>query len=172
MSPHYPGTGDDRGPAATADTPVLDADTLALLTGAIAEAAGAEPGDEVGRQRVKRRLLARIAEDQRPRHLTVQRDDGGWQPFGEGLTIKVLHESGGIMSYLVRLVPGAALPAHRHPVDEECVVLEGALTIGSLELGAGGFHLGRQGALHDRIVSRDGALIYLRGAIPDAVLLI
>ena len=170
MTARDPESGKPRAAAGAA--PVLDAATLALLSEAIAEAVGAVQGDEIGRQRVKRRLLARIAEDQRSRHLTVQRDERGWQPFGDGLTIKVLHESGGIMSYLVRLAPGAALPAHRHPVDEECVVLEGALAIGSLELGPGGFHLGRQGVLHDRIVSPDGALIYLRGAIPDAVLLI
>ena len=165
MTPPDP---DDRA----ADEPVLDAATLALLSQAVAESAAAQRGDEVGRRRVKRRLLARIAEDQRPHHLTVEAAGGEWQPFGRGLSIKVLHRCEGIMSYLVRLAPGAALPAHHHPVDEECVVLEGALSIGSLELSAGGFHLGRQGVLHDRIVSRDGALIYLRGAVPDAALLI
>jgi hypothetical protein len=35
---------------------------------------------------------------------------------------------------------------------------------------AGGFHLGRQGVLHDRLCSQDGALIYLRGAVPEAAL--
>lgn len=158
---------DDQNPGA-----VLDDDTLDLLALALAETAVAEPGDEVSRQRVKRRLLARIAADQQPNHLTVQAAEGRWRPFGDGLSIKVLHRDDTIMSYLVRLAPGAALPPHHHPIDEECVVLEGALTIGDLEVGAGGFHLARRGMLHDRIVSHDGALIFLRGAVPREALLI
>ena len=165
-------TDPDAGADCVVDDAALESCTLALLSLALAEAGAAERADDVGRQRIKRRLLARIAEDQRPRHLTVQAAQGQWQPFGDGLTLKVLHEADGILSCLVRLAPGAELPAHRHPVDEECVVLEGALTIGSLEVAAGGFHLGRRGVLHERIVSPGGALIFLRGAIPDAALLI
>jgi quercetin dioxygenase-like cupin family protein len=142
---------------------VLDEDLRALLEASVS---ASTPGDRLSIARVKRRLLARIAEDQRARHLTVQPDEGQWQPFGPGLTLKVLHEAGGIMSYLVRLAPGASLPPHRHPVDEECVVLEGRLRIGELEVGAGGFHLGRQDVLHMPIVSEHGALIFLRGAAP------
>lgn len=154
------------------EPPVLDDDAVALLAHAVADTAAAEPGDEVSRQRVKRRLLARIAEQQQARHLTVQATDGQWRPFGRGLTMKVLHEADGIMSYLVRLEPGAVLPPHQHPTDEECVVLEGSLTIGDAEVGAGGFHLARRQMLHDRIVSRDGALIFLRGSKPEAAHLI
>jgi anti-sigma factor ChrR (cupin superfamily) len=122
------------------------------------------PGDAA----LKRRVLRAIAADATPRHLTVPPGDEGWRPFGPGLQRKVLHETGGLMSYLVRLAPGASLPAHRHPVDEECVVLEGEVTIGTLRVAAGGFHLGRQGLPHDRLHSDAGALIFLRGAAPDA----
>jgi len=82
--------------------------------------------------------------------------------------IKVLHEAAGVMSYLLRLAPGASLPAHRHPVDEECVVLEGEVQIGSLRVAAGGFHLGRRDVLHERLESAGGALNFLRGAVPEA----
>lgn len=143
--------------------PVLDDDTLTWLDASVS---ASTPGDRLSIARVRRRLLARIAEDQRARHLTVTADEGQWQPFGAGLSIKVLHEAGGIMSYLVRLAPGASLPPHRHPVDEECVVLEGSLRIGELDVAAGGFHLGRQDVLHMPIVSEHGALIFLRGAAP------
>ena len=148
------------------DTP-LDAELVALICSAI------EPEPlERGPDRVKTRLLRRIAADTTGRHLTAQPREPGWQPFGAGVSIKVLHEDGGIMSYLLRLAPGAALPAHRHPVDEECVVLEGEVQIGTLRVGAGGFHLGRKNVLHDRLCSADGALIFLRGAIPEADLAI
>jgi len=142
----------------------LPDDIVELLNASIATPS---PGDALSIARVKRRVLARIAEDQRAQHLTVRAEDGAWQAFGPGLTLKVLHEAAGIMSYLVRLAPGAALPPHRHPVDEECVVLEGSLRIGELEVGAGGFHLGRQDVLHMPIVSEHGALIFLRGAAPE-----
>ena len=148
--------------------PPLDDDIVDLLNGAVSPT----PVDQAALARVKRRVLARIAEAQSAAHLTVRAEDGQWQPFGPGLSLKVLHEADGVMSYLLRLAPGAVLPPHRHPMDEECVVLEGALRIGDLEVAAGGFHLGRQDVLHMPIVSEHGALIFLRGAPPEMGLMI
>jgi ChrR Cupin-like domain len=146
---------------------VLDADVLALL----AEGLVTEPLDGEVQARIKKRLLRRIASDTMAEHATVLPGDDGWAPFGKGLSIKRLHEADGILSCLVRLAPGAVLAAHRHPVDEECVVLEGEMLIGEHRVGPGGFHLGRRGVLHDRIRSGEaGALIYLRGAVPEAAL--
>ena len=154
-------------PSPDADPP-LDADLVALISSAIEPDAAQGAGPD----RVKARLLRRIAAETTDRHLTEQPQAAGWQPFGAGVSIKVLHEAGGIMSYLLRLAPGAALPAHRHPVDEECVVLEGEVQIGALRVAAGGFHLGRKDVLHDRLCSAGGALIFLRGAVPEADLAI
>jgi anti-sigma factor ChrR (cupin superfamily) len=159
-----PAFAPDLPPAGAADA--LAPELVALLGAAIAP----EPLAAASQARVRRRLLRRVAADSTDRHLTLAAGEGGWQPFGDGLTIKVLHESGGIMSYLLRLAPGAGLPAHRHPVDEECVVLEGEVRIGSLCLQGGGFHLGRQDVLHDDLHSPTGALIFLRGAVPEAAL--
>jgi hypothetical protein len=103
----------------------LDADVLAAL----AEATLAEALAPAVAARVKRRLMARIAATE-TRHLTVPADGGQWQPFATGVQIKVLHEAGGVMSYLLRLAPGASIAPHRHPIDEECVVLEGTVRIG------------------------------------------
>lgn len=149
----------------------LDADLLLLIDDAI-EPDPADAQDAAMHERVKRKLLRRIAADTTDRHVTHHPGPQDWQPFGEGVQIKVLHQSGGVMSYLLRLQAGASLPAHRHPIDEECVVLEGEVQIGSLTLAAGGFHLGRKDVLHDRLASAGGALIYLRGAIPEAALAI
>lgn len=117
---------------------------------------------------IKHRLLERVA-DADDSHVTIQAGEGAWQPFGTGVEIKVLHEHADGLSYLLRLAPGAALPAHRHPVDEECIVLEGRLQVGThIEVGPGGYHRAHRGALHATISTRTGATIFLRGAVPEA----
>lgn len=144
------------------NAPVLPEDLRSWLHEAL-EPDPPRPDDDA---RLKRRVLRSIARDSTPAHLTVPASPADWHDFGPGLRRKVLHEAGGIMSYLLRLAPGASLPAHRHPVDEECVVLEGEVQIGTLRVAAGGFHLGRRDVLHDRLRSDGGALIFLRGATP------
>lgn len=124
--------------------------------------------------RVRQRVLRAIAAEATPSHHTVQPVDAAtpWQPWGPGLQIKVLHEADGVMSYLVRMAAGASLPPHHHPVDEECVVLEGAVQIGSLRVPAGGYHRGLGGLPHDALRSDEGALVFLRGAAPDTALVL
>jgi anti-sigma factor ChrR (cupin superfamily) len=148
--------------------PLLDDDIVEHLHGALLP----EPMDAELAARVKRRVLQRIAEEQRPRHLTVQAHEGVWQPLGPGVQLKLLHAAGDIWSYLLKLEPGAQLPTHRHPVDEECVVLQGTVQVGELRVGAGGFHLGRKDVLHAPITALDGAVLFLRGARPEAELLV
>jgi quercetin dioxygenase-like cupin family protein len=117
---------------------------------------------------IKRRLLERVA-DADSSHLTVQPDEPGWQPFLPGVQIRVLHEADGVLSYLLRLAPGASLPPHRHALDEECVVLDGTLRVGThTEVRAGGYHLAHRGALHPTVSTATGATIFLRGAVPEA----
>ncbi len=126
----------------------------------------AEPTADQAR-RIKRRLLERIA-DADDSHMTINAEQGEWRPFGRGVQAKVLHERDGICSYLLRLEAGARLAPHRHPIDEECVVLEGVLKVGTgIEIRAGGYHMARRGALHASISSKEGATLFLRGAIPQ-----
>jgi anti-sigma factor ChrR (cupin superfamily) len=113
-------------------------------------------------------LLERIA-DADNSHLTIDSDEGEWRPVLAGVTMKVLRQHQGMLSYLLRLEPGAVLPPHRHPCDEECVVLEGRLRVGTLiEIGPGGYHLAHRHALHASITTDTGATIFLRGAVPEA----
>jgi anti-sigma factor ChrR (cupin superfamily) len=141
----------------------LDADLVDALSAAV----DPEPLAPEAHARIKRQLLRRVAADSTPRQTTLHAGQGEWRPFSPGVQIKVLNEAGGVMSYLLRLQAGAKLATHRHPVDEECVVLEGSLRVGELHLKAGDYHLGRAGVLHDQLVSPDGALIFLRGAAPE-----
>jgi anti-sigma factor ChrR (cupin superfamily) len=164
MNPSQPSP---PSPPSNPDRPgTLDADVVAWLDTAVAP----EPLDPEAQARVKRRLLRRIAAESTPQHPTLPLAEGDWRAFGPGVTIKVLHRDGDILSYLLRLAPGAHLPAHRHPVDEECVVLEGEMHIGSVVIPSGGYHLGRKGVLHDRLTAPHGALLFLRGAVPEPAL--
>lgn len=148
--------------------PALDPDIVEHLHDALVP----EPMDAELAARVKRRVLQRIAEQQRPQHLTVQAGDGVWQPLGPGVQLKLLHAAGDVWSYLLKLDAGAQLPTHRHPVDEECVVLEGLVQVGELRVAAGGFHLGRKDVLHAPITAVQASLLFLRGARPEAELLV
>ena len=117
---------------------------------------------------IRRRVLERVA-DAEDSSLTVGADEGLWQPFAKGVRIKVLRQHQGVMSYLLRLAPGACLPAHRHPMDEECIVLQGTLKVGTRnEVGPGGYHRALQGTLHASVSTVTGATIFVRGAVPDA----
>ncbi len=153
-------SGKDTRPA-----PALDDDIVQALSGAQAPDAA---GDDAAVERVRRRLMRAIAQESVRHHTTITPADGRWHSFLPGIERKVLLESGGVMSYLLKFAPGAVLPAHRHPVDEECMVIEGTLRIGSIVLPPGSFHHVPQNVLDADSTSDDGALIYLRGATPRA----
>jgi quercetin dioxygenase-like cupin family protein len=148
----------------TQRNPALDADILAAL----ADAQAPHTGDAAALQRVRGRVMQHIAAEPKAGHVTVQPDGGKWHDFLPGIQRKVLHEKAGVMSYLLKFAPGAVLPAHRHPMDEGCVVLQGSVRIGGQALAVGGFHLAPKGLPHDDITSDDGAVIYLHGATPRA----
>ncbi|NPC56890.1 cupin domain-containing protein [Caenimonas soli] len=145
--------------------PLLDPDIVDALSTAQRPD---DATDAAAVQRVRARLMQRIAQDSVSHHIAIPADAGSWRAFLPGIERKVLHEREGVMSYLLKFAPGAVLPAHRHPIDEECVVLEGRLRIGTLELGPGGFHMVRKDVLDADTISDEGAIIYLRGASPKA----
>lgn len=128
-----------------------------------------DPSDAEVIRRARRKVLEGIAYASSSKHTTIHAGADGWQPFLDGVRCKVLNEAANVLSYLLWLEPGAVLPAHRHPIDEECIVLEGELRMGdTLVMRAGDYHLGRAGVLHAPITSDTGALVFLRGAPPDA----
>lgn len=143
--------------------------SLAALFSTI-DAAVLTPQPEAGPgARVRDRLLARVAQDAaRDKPFTVRPQDGDWRACGAGLEVKVLHRDEAVQSYLLRMAPGAVLPAHTHPLDEECVVLEGEVMLEDVKAGPGSYHLTPRGATHRPIRSETGCLLFLRGAIPTA----
>lgn len=101
---------------------------------------------------------------------TIRADDGQWSAVAQGVVKKVLFvdQDAGTESFLLRLDPGAILPAHDHAAVEECLVLEGDVSIGDLHLAAGDFHAVSPGTAHPQAHSVSGAMLYIRGALAHA----
>ncbi|HEX2546891.1 MAG TPA: cupin domain-containing protein [Ramlibacter sp.] len=124
-----------------------------------------EAADDALVARVRERVFAAIAQEQAARLHTVRAADDGWEIVSEGVQRKILQRDLSSQSCLMRLAPGARVAGHHHTQDEECVVLDGSLRIGShLVLGTGDFHLAPAGTTHEETTSETGALVYLRGA--------
>lgn len=94
---------------------------------------------------------------------TVFASDEGWEAVAEGAFRKLLWRDGDVMSRLVRLAPGAALPSHGHDGEEECMMLSGEAWFGDVLVRAGEFHLAPGGSVHLETVSETGGLAFVRG---------
>ncbi len=115
---------------------------------------------------LRERVLAGVTAAPLPasvEHLTVRGLEGDWLPLMPGIHIKLLREDVATRSYLLRMAPGARLPAHGHSHEEECLVLEGDVWLDALHAHAGDYHLARSGRPHGVVRSDGGCLLFLRG---------
>jgi len=113
------------------------------------------------RVRMRSRILAACA----PPLVVLRADEGHWQPLLPGVLVRCLHvnEKDGTQLALWRLAAGARIPAHRHSLTEECLVVEGAITHAGIEYCAGDFLLSAVGSAHEIFESPAGALLMIRG---------
>lgn len=102
-----------------------------------------------------------------PGAITVRAEAGEWQPLDRGVQIKLLSRdvTRQRQCFLLRLAPGARLRRHQHEQAEECLMLEGDLSFGPLELKAGDFQYLPAGVAHPVGVSRNGCLAFVSGAL-------
>lgn len=98
--------------------------------------------------------------------LTLRADAGRWRTIGPGVECKLLYsdKSSGARSMMMRLAPGAIYPAHDHTSLEECVIVEGDMIIGDLQLHAGDYHVVQAGTRHSEVTSQNGGVVFLRYA--------
>lgn len=92
-----------------------------------------------------------------------------WLANGPGVQVQPLRGDRDVVSMLVRFAPGAAVPDHRHALDEDCLVLEGDMFLGDILLREGDFQLAPAGGSHFGECSDNGVLFYFHGAL-DPVL--
>jgi quercetin dioxygenase-like cupin family protein len=152
---------DERLPkAGRADPGVLPPEVEAALADALVPVERPPAHRAALRERVLQRARA-------PRMITIPADDAGWSEVMPKVRAKLAYTDGTAQSYLVRLEPGARVPAHDHPDVEECVVLQGEVRyLGGSTLRAGDYECAPRGAHHSELVSATGALLFLRYARP------
>jgi hypothetical protein len=116
--------------------------------------------------RVRRAIEARLDRDEIEDGVIIRRGDGAWRLVAPGVDCKILRrDAAGGGSALYRLAPGAGLPAHEHPRDEECYIVHGSLQVGGTLLGAGDYFTVSRGGYHGTIRSPAGALLLIRGEV-------
>ena len=98
--------------------------------------------------------------------LVVRAGEGQWLPTGDaGVSFKLLYtdRERGTFTTLVRMEAGAHIPAHRHLGVEQCLVIEGDLRAGGVEMYAGDFNCSLPGSVHEEIATNAGALFLIVG---------
>jgi quercetin dioxygenase-like cupin family protein len=130
--------------------------------------------------KMKKSVLARIARheagmeetrkvsaDKRGPITTFRAVERAWAPFCPGVEVILLFDDGRASSWLTRLEPGAKLPPHFHPGDEESLVLEGSCFLGDAYLIQGDYMVARAGSRHGDVYSPDGCVLFVRSLNRD-----
>jgi anti-sigma factor ChrR (cupin superfamily) len=94
---------------------------------------------------------------------SVRADQGTWQEIGPGMSAKTLFvdQLRGVVTSLVRMSPGTALPPHKHLGDEQFYVLEGDCIVHGTCLGPGDFHHASAGSIHESTYTVEGTTFLL-----------
>jgi anti-sigma factor ChrR (cupin superfamily) len=125
--------------------------------------------------RVRTELLARTGKsDSEPaiagvrntdanRVASVLASEGEWEEPQSGVLLKRLYvdETTGIVTSLVRMMPGTGLPPHQHLGVEQFFVLEGDCYVAGQRLVAGDYHRAEAGTIHESTYTVDGTLLLL-----------
>jgi anti-sigma factor ChrR (cupin superfamily) len=154
----------------------------ALLLGAANELAHSGPEAEPPPELLSR-LRERVAAGRRPMPWNVWSDD---LVTGEPLLARETAEAWedtpipGIearrlfvdrrqdrVTMMVRMAPGTSFPAHVHNGPEECLVLQGDLTIGPERLAAGDYQYAPAGSSHPIQSTRGGCVLLLTSSLSD-----
>jgi putative transcriptional regulator len=73
-----------------------------------------------------------------------------------------------LQTTLIRVAPGVRIPAHRHPVDEECYVLEGDIRSHGTTLFAGDYMKAPAGSVHKTTYTEGGCLLLIVSEVRGA----
>lgn len=140
---------------------------LAIEQALLLDVAPVEPAPQ-RREAMRVKILGRVRADQKS-FVTVRGEEGKWEEIALGIYRKRLIQTGKISASLYRMLPGSSFPAHDHPSDEECVCLEGEVSLGGIVVREGDFHFAPKGVPHGTVTTKDGCLLYIRVACEEAL---
>jgi anti-sigma factor ChrR (cupin superfamily) len=138
-------------------------------------ALGFSAGDEEPPVRARAELLARVATstsgesvasrrtDDVQKFVSIRSSEGRWRELMKGVSLKTLHvdPATGIATSLVRMMPGTALPVHRHIGAEQFLIIEGDCQVAGQRLTSGDYHRAEAGTVHEETSTVDGTLFLL-----------
>lgn len=146
---------------------VLDADSLNTISEAIVPRAL----DKDRKAALRNRILDKIRESAPAPEgtLTIRASEGKWHAVTPLIEIKVLYRdvAQNVQTMLWRVKPGAKVPAHKHTIVEECLVLEGEIKVGDHYVRKGDMHIALPGHWHPMLESPNGAVFLLRAELQE-----
>jgi anti-sigma factor ChrR (cupin superfamily) len=94
---------------------------------------------------------------------SILASEGEWREIQEGVSLKKLYmdKATGIATSLVRMLPGTALPVHKHLGVEQFYVIEGDCNVAGQRLGPGDYHRAGAGSTHESTYTIGGTLFLL-----------
>jgi quercetin dioxygenase-like cupin family protein len=123
-------------------------------------------GSSVGQPMVMlKELLGGLLPKNEKSSQSVMANQDDWFEVQEGLSVRDLWTDGTVVSRFCRLAPGTHLAGHYHPIDEECMMLNGEVFLGDILVQAGDYHFAPARSKHLGITSDTGALFFVRGAV-------
>lgn len=95
----------------------------------------------------------------------VPYEKGGWWKFGDGVDVKSLFidDEQDTESFLLRIEAGCQVEPHHHDgFHDECIVVEGDISVGDVRFGPGDFHVATSGSVHPPLSSERGGILFVR----------
>jgi anti-sigma factor ChrR (cupin superfamily) len=103
----------------------------------------------------------------------VRAHEGEWQDTGiDGVLAKNLFvdDERQCVTMLVRMMPGARYPKHRHADAELCYVVQGDLWMGDQKYEGGDYIHARPGSIDEEQFTKDGCLLFIVSSQRDELL--
>jgi quercetin dioxygenase-like cupin family protein len=117
---------------------------------------------------IKQKVMQRIGASVAPADMSIKSlmRDSEWKVLTKSLHVKLLHDDGKTISWLLKLLPGGCLPQHDHADGvEECLVMEGELKINGEPFKAGDYQVAYPGSVHHEVASETGAVLFLKSPV-------
>jgi ChrR Cupin-like domain len=94
--------------------------------------------------------------------ISIMRENA-WITLSKKLQVKLLHDDGITISWLLKMLPGGRLQPHEHADGaEECMVLEGELSINGVKFKGGDYQIAHPGSTHFEVATEVGAMLFLK----------